>query len=715
MEKKDLEELLNNMTIEEKAGQLMQFAGYFHLNNNQKDPVTGPDNLEIESDWINMSGSILGSSGAEQNRQIQEKYLQNSRLSIPLIFMADVINGYRTIFPIPLGLGATWDPKIVEKIQSVSAKEAASAGVHVTFAPMVDLVRDPRWGRVMESTGEDPLLNEEFARASVRGIQGGEGKINEEKMAACVKHFVGYGAVEGGRDYNTVDISERSMREFHFPAFKGAIKEGVSLVMTSFNIINGVPATANQWVMNDILRKEFGFDGVLISDFSAVKELIVHSVAKDEEEAGKKALDAGLDIEMMSDCYKKIPKLISSGKIEEEKINEAVMRVLTLKNDLSLFENPYKGMDVDKEEQIIHHQDHRELSRIASEKSSVLLKNNGALPLKNENLALIGPYADNQDILGEWSIFGKQEEAITLKEGFENAGLSFDYAQGSYMYESCDYMLKEALKLADKADHLIVALGEGRDQSGEARSKSNLRLADNQLELLRSLSQKEKQITVILFNARPLELQEVHNLADSILEVWHPGSEGGNAICNLLTGKVVPSGKLTMSFPRNVGQIPVYYNAFRTGRPLPEGSNDRFFSRYLDIPNESLYPFGYGLSYADFVYENINLSSTKLRGEETIFASVSIFNKSDIDGEEIVQLYICDKTGEVVRPVKELKDYKKIYIPAGNTKKVYFEITKSMLKYYHADSSLYSDSGEFVVYIGKNSNDVLEREFFLEI
>ncbi|GIN57127.1 beta-glucosidase [Lederbergia ruris] len=715
MEQQKLEQLLSNMTIEEKVGQLMQFAGHFYATNENRDPVTGPEDLQVSSISVNRSGSVLGSAGAERNREIQERYLEQSRLKIPLLFMADVINGFRTIFPIPLGLGSSWDPKLVEEAQAISAKEASSAGVHVTFAPMVDLVRDPRWGRVMESTGEDSFLNEEFAKASVRGFQGDNLETDLNRVAACVKHFVGYGAVEGGRDYNKVDLSERELRENYLPAFQAALSAGCELVMTAFNTVDSIPASGNQKLMREILRKEFDFNGVLISDYGAVEELIPHGVAADGKEAAKKALLAGVDIEMMSLCYENhLKELIEEGEVPEDLLDEAVMRILQLKNKLGLFENPYRNASARNQEKNINCPEHRKVARKAAEKSCVLLKNEDVLPLSNEKIALIGPYAHNRDILGEWSIFGKQEEAVTLKEGIAQHTSNYVYALGCPMYERSEEALSEAIKAAKDSTHIILALGEGRDWSGEGRSRTSITLAENQLELLRELKKIGKPIIVVLFNGRPLELTEVEGLADGILEAWHPGSEGGAAIANLLFGKANPSGKLTMSFPRTTGQIPVYYNAYNTGRPLPKGSTGRFFSRYIDAPNEPLYPFGFGLSYANFQYESLQLSSNELAANGTIDVQVLVKNQSDYSGEEVVQLYIRDMVGEVVRPVKELKAFQKVFIPANETKQVHFSITEEMLRYHHANLEYKSDAGEFMVFVGTNSADVLSQSFDLK-
>ncbi|MCM2676898.1 beta-glucosidase BglX [Alkalicoccobacillus plakortidis] len=706
MERQKVKQLLSEMTIEEKVGQLTQFAGLFYSTQTNDVPVTGPVDFPVNDEIIETSGSVLGIAGAKKLIDIQKTYLEKSRLNIPLLFMADVINGFETIFPIPLGLGATWEPSLIEELQAVSAKEATSAGLHVSFAPMADLVRDPRWGRVMESTGEDPYLNGLFAEATVRGLQGEDLTQNSEHLAACVKHFAAYGAAEGGRDYNTVDVSERELREMHMPAYKAALEAGVKLVMTAFNTVHSVPATGNQALLRGMLREEYGFEGLVISDFGAVQELIPHGVAEDETEASKKALLAGVDIDMMSLCYShSLTQLIKEKKLDESLLNEAVERVLHLKNDLGLFEDPYRGTSEKREKSTLGHASHKELARTVAEKSSVLLKNNDILPLTKETtIALVGPYADNNDLLGEWSIFGNMDETATLKDKLQEAFPTLTFAKGSDLYERNQDLLEEAIHSATHADVVVLALGEGRDRSGEGRSRSSITLSPSQIELAKKISELGKPVVVTLFNARPIDLTELEPYVDAILECWHPGSEGASAIVNLLIGDANPSGKLTMSFPRATGQIPVYYNAYNTGRPLPAGSEERFFSRYIDIPNEPLYPFGYGLSYASFEYSEARSNGDKFDRKQTLQVEIDVTNTCNVEGEEIVQLYIQDPVAEVTRPVKELKGFKKITLAPNETKTVSFEISEPMLRYHHSDLSYSSDPGTFYVFINGSSN-----------
>ncbi|PAE26681.1 glycoside hydrolase family 3 N-terminal domain-containing protein [Bacillus sp. 7894-2] len=718
--KQKLISLLEEMTLDEKIAQLMQLATPFFEGSKDEGQITGPlASMKINENSIHSSGSVLGASGgAKEAIRIQKAHLKNNRLGIPLLFMADVIHGYKTIFPVPLAISCSWDLDGAQESAAIAAKEAAVSGVHVTFAPMVDLVRDPRWGRVMESTGEDPFLNSEFARAFVRGFQGEDLQNNLEKVAACVKHFAAYGAPEGGRDYNTVNMSERQLRESYLPAYKAALEEGCEMVMTAFNTVDGIPATGNSALMRGLLRDEWKFDGVLISDWGAVKEMIPHGVAEDEAEAALKAIQAGVDIEMMTSCYiDHLKELVLNGKVDEALIDEAVLRILTLKDKLGLFENPNRGADEALEKELILNEDHRQASRELAVKSSVLLKNNGLLPInKEKKLALIGPFAKNNDILGPWSFLGSKEKAVQLYDGLkEKVGSSLLVtAQGCDIESVTDEQINEALKIAEDADIIILALGEDSEMSGEAGCRADIRLPEAQLELAARIKQLGKPVAAVLFNGRPLDLHGIWDEADAILEAWYPGTEGGNAIANLLLGDACPSGKLTMSFPYSVGQVPVYYNHFNTGRPkgAPD-AQERYVSQYLDIPNEPLLPFGYGLSYTSFEYADAKLSHSVLTPSKPIMLSAEITNIGSRAGEEIVQFYIQDVSGEVVRPLKELKGFKKITLDPGEKVHVTFEIKEEQLRYYHTDLSFRSDNGKFVAYIGTNSRDVTPLHFEL--
>ncbi|MDQ0087131.1 beta-glucosidase [Paenibacillus anaericanus] len=719
MEHKQLTELLEKMTLEEKIAQMLQLVVTFFEGSEEDGQITGPmKSLGITAETVNQVGSVLGLSGAAKVIQVQQTHLKNDRLGIPMIFMADIIHGYKTIFPIPLAIGCSWDQDLAEQSAAVAAKEAAVSGLHVTFAPMVDLVRDPRWGRVMESTGEDTYLNSIFARAFVRGFQGEDLKNDVNRVAACVKHFAAYGAGEGGREYNTVDLSERQLREYYLPAYKAALDEGCELVMTSFNTVHGSPATGNRALMRDLLRTEWEFDGVIISDWGAVIELIAHGVAEDEGEAAYLAVQAGVDIEMMTSCYVKyLPELIRSGKVDESLINEAVLRILNLKNKLGLFENPLRGADPEAEREVVYCDEHRAISRELASKSCVLLKNTGVLPLQAEQkIALIGPFAQSTDILGPWSWMGAGCNVTPLNQAFQEkiSASNVVLAEGSGIDTITDVQIQEAIEVAYQSDVIVLALGESTHMSGEGGSRADISLPAAQLKLITHLKTLDKPMVAILFNGRPLDLHGVHDQVDAVLEAWFPGGEGASAITDILYGEVNPSGRLSMSFPHAVGQIPVYYNHFNTGRPKKESEPDnRYASQYLDIPNEPLFPFGYGLSYTEFEYGEIELSAKEMKPEQPLQVTATVTNTGQMAGEEVVQLYIRDITGEVVRPMRELKAFIKILLQPGECREVNFILTEEQLRYHHSDLSFSSDAGEFVVLVGANSRDVVERRFRL--
>jgi beta-glucosidase len=709
--------ILEQMTLDEKIGQLMQLATLFYEGSSNKGKITGPmEDMGINKDVVHNSGSVLGGAGAKETMNIQKAHLDGNRLGIPLLMMADIVHGFKTIFPVPIAIGCSWDMELAEKSAEVAAKEAAVSGVHVTFAPMVDLVRDPRWGRVMESTGEDPTLNAEFAKAFVRGFQGADLENDEHRVAACVKHFAAYGAVEGGRDYNTVDMSERMLRESYLPAYKAALDEGCEMVMTSFNTVDSIPATGNKKLMRDLLRNEWGFDGVIISDWGAVKEIIPHGVAANEREAAQKALEAGVDIEMMTACYiKNLKQLVEDGSISESLIDESVLRILQLKEKLGLFEKPYRGADEQLEKEIILCEEHRQVSRELATKSCVLLKNDHVLPLhKDQKVALIGPFAQSGDILGPWSWQGEKEDAIKVDEGFRmktDASHLF-IAQGCDVESGTEEQLGAALQVAKDADVIVLALGEHSKMSGEAKCRADIRLPEVQLDLVSKMKQLQKPIVAVLFNGRPLDLHGVIDQTDAVLEAWFPGTEGGAAVADLLYGDVNPSGRLTMSFPYSVGQVPVYYNRFNTGRPKIEPVTE-YVSKYLDIPNEPLLPFGFGLSYTTFTYSDVFLSTTSMSPGGSIAVSVKVKNTGNVPGDEIVQLFVRDVVGEVIRPLKELKDFKKITLDPGEEKEVLFTLKEEQLRYHHSDLQFKSDPGEFIVYVGSNSKEVTELAFEL--
>ncbi|MFB1051007.1 beta-glucosidase BglX [Paraliobacillus sp. JSM ZJ581] len=711
--------LLEKMTLDEKIDQLMQLAAFFYDGASSDGEITGPmEDLGISKQTIHNSGSVLGGSGAKEVISIQKEHLKTNRLGIPLLIMADIIHGFKTIFPVPLAIGSSWDVRLAEKSAEIAALEASVAGVHVTFAPMVDLVRDPRWGRVMETTGEDPFLNGEFAKAFVRGFQGENVTNDTNRVAACVKHFAAYGAPEGGRDYNTVNMSERDLRENYLPAYKAALDAGAQMVMTAFNTVDGIPASGNEKLMRELLRDEWGFDGVVISDWGAIKEMIPHGIAADESEAAKKGLKAGVDIEMMTSTYvKNLQTLVEQGGISEELINESVRRILQLKEKLGLFENPYRGANEQLEEELVFSEEHRQIACELATKSSVLLKNKHVLPLDREQkVALIGPFAHNGDVLGPWSWAGSRENAVKVDEGIKTKidPVNLIVAQGCDIDTGTEEQVAKAVQAASTADVIVLALGERSEMSGEAGCRADIRLPQVQLDLIKEMKKLTKPIAIVLFNGRPLDLHGVLDQADAVLEAWYPGSEAGTAIADLLYGDVNPSGKLPMSFPYSVGQVPVYYNHYNTGRPdINKSPAERYVSKYLDIPNEPLLPFGFGLSYTTFQYSDTKISSDTLTSDSEITISTHITNTGNVAGEEVVQLYVRDMVGEVVRPIKELKGYEKVHLNPGEKKEVTFILTEEQLRYFHADLSFTSDPGKFTVFVGPNSVDGAELTFEL--
>lgn len=720
MNNEQLIDLVGQMTLEEKTAQLLQLTSNFYEGTDTQGQITGPmEEMGITQQSVDASGSILGLSGAQAIIDVQQAYMEKSRLGIPLLFMADVVHGFKTIFPIPLAIGCSWDTQLAEQSAEIAARESAVSGLHVTFAPMVDLVRDPRWGRVMETTGEDPYLNSLFAAAFVRGYQGDNLQEETDRLAACVKHFAAYGAAEGGRDYNTVDMSERNLREYYLPAYKAALDAGVEMVMASFNTVDGIPASGNEKLMRDILREEWGFEGVLISDWASIREMIAHGAAEDDREAAYRAIRAGVDIEMMTPCYvHHLPALIASGEVSEKLIDEAVLRILQLKEKLGLFDNPFRAANPEREREIVFSKEHRQVSYELATKSAVLLKNaNGILPLNPQaHIALIGPFAESEDILGWWSCEGVKADAVKLGTALQER-LGTDHvhlAQGSGVHTITSEQIAEALEVASKADLIVLALGEDSDMSGEGGSRTDIRLPAAQLELIKHLRSTGKPLATVIFNGRPLDLHGIWEESDAVLEAWFPGSEGGTAIADVLTGVVNPSARLTMSFPQSVGQVPVYYNHFNTGRPLnPQKTEERYVSKYIDSPNDPLLPFGYGLSYTTFEYGSLDISSRELSNELPLTIKVKVTNTGERTGVETVQLYVRDVTGEVVRPMRELKDYVKLELAPGETGTATFTLSEAQLRYHHSDLSYRSDKGTFHVYVGPNSRDTQESSFQL--
>lgn len=698
MNQSELDVLLQGMTLTEKIDQLVQLNGEFF---GGTDTPTGPaSEFRLTADKPYKIGSVLGEHGADNIRQIQDKIIAAQPHHIPALFMTDVIHGYRTAFPVPIAQGCTFNPELTEKISETAAKEASAAGIHVTFSPMADLARDSRWGRCMESTGEDPWLNARFTESAVKGFQSDDyGK--KWKVASCVKHFAAYGAVQSGRDYNVTELSERTLRDDYLGAYKAAVDAGVSMVMTAFNTIDRVPCTISKHLMKDILRGEMGFDGVLITDYNAINESIIHGASEDKSDASQKAIEAGCDIDMVSDCYiNHLEQLVNNGAVPEKLIDEAVMRVLQLKNKLGLFENPYKDGSADAENEILFCPAHRELSRKAAEESIVLLKNNCILPLdKGAKITVIGSLADSKDITGTWALFVDKNETVTLKQAIEEL-----YPQSSVEFILSDIADENMLNSAAESDTVIMVLGEDQESTGESRSRADISLPARQKELFDKIYGVNKNIVTVLFGGRPLAIPNESEKSAALIIAWLPGSCGCYALADILFGKVNPSGKLSMSFPYCTGQLPISYSAFSTGRPKPKSDGFiPFVSNYMDAPNVPLYPFGYGLSYTSYEYSPVSLSSNTLSRGGKITASVKVRNVGHTDGLEAVQLYIRDIKGSVVRPMKELRGISKIHLDAGEEKTVSFEITEDMLKFFDINMNYVCEIGDFTVWIGGSS------------
>lgn len=713
-EYRTINEMIERMSVREKARQLTQINAVY-LKEESSAGITGkPEELGVSEQDIWDAGSVLNFMYGGEMSEIQETYLEKSEAKIPLIFMQDVVHGYRTIFPIPLAMGASFDTELAEECAKISALEARANGTQVTFAPMVDLVRDSRWGRVLETTGEDAWLNGEMGKAFIRGFHKGG-------LACCVKHFAAYGAAEAGKDYNTTDVSGHSLREFYLRAYHECLKEHPEMVMSSFNLLNGIPVNGHRELLVDLLRDEWNFDGVLVSDYNAIREMIYHGWLKNEKQCAETAANNEIDMEMMSGTYiQHLTELVEEGKVPEETIDRMLRRVLTLKRKVGLLENPYAGVDYDLAKRLELSEEHRELARKAARKSAVLLKNDGILPLKKEaQIALCGPFGEEQDILGAWSCFGKPEETVSVKEGLERLlQRKIPFARGcsAELLEENDSGISEAVERAKDAEVIITCIGEMSKDAGEGASRADLSIPQVQMELLRRLGELKIPMVAVVFGGRAQVLTEVEELTDAILYVWQPGTEGGNAIAELLYGLENPGGKLPISFPRTTGQCPIYYNHFRTGRPKGEDTieNSFYTSSYRDVINAPLYPFGYGLSYTIFEISEMKLSTTVLHRGETLTASILIENTGTRDGEEVIQMYLRDYTASVVRPVKELKAYQKIFMKAGEKRKVEFEITEETLKFYNAEGCFTAENGKFSLMIGNSSTNVLCEDFSLE-
>jgi beta-glucosidase len=708
-----VDDLIKKMTIEEKIGQISLFTSDWS--------TTGPS---IRNDYIDLikqgkAGSVFNAFTVDFVKELQRVAVEETRLHIPLIFGYDVIHGHRTIFPIPLGQAATWDTALIEKAERIAAIEATAEGLNWVYAPMVDVARDPRWGRVMEGSGEDTWLGSLISAARVKGFQGVSLSDNNTVLA-CVKHFAAYGAPQAGRDYHTVDMSERSLFEWYLPPYKAAIEAGAASVMTSFNEIAGVPSTSNRWLLTDLLRDKWKFDGFVVTDYGSINELIPHGVAADQAHAAELSINAGVDMDMQASAFlNEIDSLVKSKRVSEETLNTAVRRILIAKYKLGLFDDPYKYCDKQREANEIMTPEFREFAREVTAKSCVLLKNENKIlpvPASVKRIALIGPLADSkEDMLGFWSGAGEASKCVTLLEGLRNrtkGSVNILTVKGCNINDEKLDEISKAVSAARNADFVILALGESRMMTGEAASRTDISLPGIQMKLAEAVIKTGKPVAVVLFNGRPLAIPGLDKIAPAILETWFGGTEAGNGITDVLFGDFNPSGKLTMTFPLNVGQIPIFYNSKNTGRPInPDNPYEKFKSNYLDSPNTPLYPFGYGLSYTTFSYSDINLNKESFGIDDKIMASLDITNTGDRDGEEIVQLYVRDLVGNVTRPVKELKGFKKVNIKKGETITVAFTIPVQDLAYYHQDMSFKADPGDFMLYIGTNSEKTINKAF----
>lgn len=719
-----IEDLLSKMTVEEKLGQLnLPTSG---------DITTGQANSSNVAKDIQDGkvGGLFNIKSVEKIREVQKIAVEKTRLKIPLLFGMDVIHGYETTFPIPLGLSSTWNMQLIERSARIAAIEASADGINWTFSPMVDISRDPRWGRVSEGSGEDPYLGSQIAKAMVNGYQGTDLSLNTT-ILACVKHFALYGAPEGGRDYNTVDMSRIRMYNEYFPPYKAAVDAGVGSVMASFNEVDGIPATANKWLMTEVLRNQWKFNGFVVTDYTAVQEMKEHGIG-DFQTVSALALKAGIEMDMVSGGFlNTLKKSLDEGKVSIEQIDHAVRLILGAKYDLGLFQDPYKYCDLKRSKTDIFTKEHRAEARKTAAESLVLLKNdNQLLPLKKAGtIAVIGPLGNNAvNMPGTWSVATKHENAVTLTKGMQELlgkQATVLYAKGSNLMHDAAYeeratmfgktlnrdnrtkeeLLAEALNIANQSDVIVAAIGESSEMAGESSSRTNLEIPDAQKELLDALLKTGKPVVLVLFTGRPLVLVEEYQKVAAILNVWFPGTEAGYAITDVLFGDENPSGKLTATFPRSVGQIPIYYSYKNTGRPLTntEGKFVKFLTNYIDERNEPLFPFGYGLSYTTFSYTNLKVSQPKMGPSDKLQVSIDVTNSGQFDGKEVVQLYIRDLVGSVTRPVKELKGFQKVMIKKGETKKVTFEITIDDLKFYNSELQWVAEPGTFEVFVGTDS------------
>ena len=720
MTKEALQTLLDSLTIEEKVGQLVQCnAGQFISN---QMAITGPEGeLLPAEDLCRVMGSVLTFENAAQAKALQDMHMRSDPKKIPLLMMLDVIHGLRTTYPIPLAMGCSFDDGLLAECADMARKESSACGVHVTFNPMVDTARDARWGRILETNSEEPLLNSRMGAALVKATQGDD-LSDPGNIACCVKHYAAYGAGEAGRDYNGVELSERSLRESYLPAYKACLDAGARLIMPSFNALNGIPSVANKWLMNRILREEWGFKGVVVSDYNAVGELVSHGVAKDLKDASRLAVEAGCDIDMVKNAYYLyLADLIREGTVSEKALDEAVMRVLRLKNELGLFENPYHGADEEKEKEIYLCKEHREIARRAAEECAVLLKNEGLLPLRKDlkRVALIGPFAEEKHLNGFWSRPGAEQDTVTIPEGIRtllpDLSLLIEKGCGAAFDDTDESGMEAAVAAAKSAEAVILVLGEPEDYSGEGRSRAELTLTGPQMTLARKVIAANPNTVVVLFNGRPLAIPELAGMAPALLEMWYPGTEAGNALARLLWGEANPCGKLSAGLPRTVGQYPMPYNRMNTGRPKPEPDSQAFpfSSCYLDMPNRPLYPFGYGLSYTTFEYLGLVISREVMTAQDELQVTVTVKNTGSRTGKETVQLYMRDPVASVVRPVQQLIDYRKVSMEPGEIRDVVFTVTEKQLRFWNYECEEVSEAGAFELSAGYADHLILTKTFEL--
>ena len=697
-----IDSLLSLMTLEEKIGQMTLYTTDWGS--------TGPTIRPGYEDDIRKGscGALFNSHTVAFTRHLQEVAVKESRLGIPLIFGYDVIHGYKTIFPIPLGESCSWDLAAMEQSAAIAAAEAAAAGLHWTFAPMVDISRDPRWGRVMEGGGEDPYLGSLIARARVKGFQGNNFN-NGDRVVACIKHYAGYGAPIAGREYNTVEMSERYFRDFYFPPYAAGIDAGAMTVMTSFNDLDGIPSTGNKWLLTDVLRGENGFDGFVVTDYTSINEMVNHGYARDEAHAGELAANAGVDMDMQGAVFQNyLKKSVLEGRVSEMTINDAVRRILRIKFELGLFDDPYRYCNEEREKTVIMSKAHLDAARDIARKSIVLLENkNNTLPLtKTKKIALVGPLAaDRGNLIGPWSGSGEGDKCVSVMDAFQERaardGFMLSHAQGCDILGDRRDGFEEAVRMANAADVVIAVVGENRDMSGEAAARADINLPGVQEELIRQLVATGKPVVVVLMNGRPLTIPWIAENAAAVVEAWWPGTMGGPAIADVLYGDYNPSAKLTMTFPRHVGQVPVFYNEKNTGRPYDP--NTKWNSRYIDMPNAPLYPFGYGLSYTTYAYDVPTINKNSFTMKDTIMVSVKVTNTGKVAGEEIVQCYVRDVVGSVTRPLRELKGYEKIKLMPGESKNVIFKLTSGDLAFHTADMTYKAEPGEFWIMTGPDA------------